>query len=281
MNYSYEFNDKKKFDLKKAIFIIFFVTLIIIFVAFFFRKSENKVLSKISNMITKPIQVVFEFSVNTKNGISSYFSNKKKIMLENEELKNQIENLEYQLIETKKIEDENVSLKQMLEIKKAYQHFSIVTGKIIYRQHDNWTQTFKIDVGSVDGIKQNQAVIATEGLVGYISSVEENISTVTTILDPSTSVSVSTSTLNEPAILKGDLELKSENKLKLDFIQLNASVSISDIVYTSGLGLTYPSSIPVGKVVEIVNSKSDINRYAIVEPNVNIKTIKEVGIIIN
>lgn len=280
MDYSYKFNDKKKLDIKKIIFIIVFVIIIIIITTFFLRKSENKLISKVSNIISKPLQIVFDFSSNMRNSISSYFSNKKEISSENDNLKKQIESLKYQLLETKKIEDENISLKQMLEIKKSYQHFNLVTGKIIYREHDNWSQTFKIDIGQNDGIKLNQAVIATEGLVGYISDVKENYSTVTTILDPSTSVSVTTSTLNEPAVLKGDLELKSENKLKLDFIQLNASVSISDIIYTSGLGLTYPSSIPVGKIIEVVNSKSDINRYAIVEPNVNIKTIKEVGVII-
>lgn len=281
MNYSYDFYDKKKIDAKKIIFTIFLVVIVIILVAFFFRKSNNRFVAEVSNVISKPVQVLFNFTVNTKNSIASYFSNKKKIVAENEDLKNQINELKYQLVESQKIEDENISLKQMLEIKKAYQHFNLVTGKIIYREHDNWSQTFKIDVGENDGIKVDQAVISTDGLVGYISKVEENTSVVTTILDPATSVSVTTSTLNEPAILKGDLELKSENKLKLDFIQLNASVSISDVVYTSGLGLIYPSSIPVGKVVEIVNLKSDINRYAIIEPNVNIKTIKEVGVIIN
>ncbi len=281
MNYSYDFYDKKKIDVKKIIFTILLVIIVIILVAFFFRKSNNKFVAKVSNIISKPVQVLFDFTVNTKNSISGYFSSKKEIVTENEELKNKINELKYQLIESQKIEDENVSLKQMLEIKKAYQHFNLVTGKIIYREHDNWSQTFKIDVGENDGIKVNQAVISADGLVGYVSKVEESASVVTTILDPATSVSVTTSTLNEPAILRGDLELKSENKLKLDFIQLNASVSISDVVYTSGLGLTYPSSIPVGKVVEIVNLKSDINRYAIIEPNVNIKTIKEVGVIIN
>ena len=47
------------------------------------------------------------------------------------------------------------------------------------------------------------------------------------------------------------------------------------------MGSLYPSSIPVGKIVEIINSKNDIDRYAIVEPNVNIATISEVGVIIN
>ena len=139
----------------------------------------------------------------------------------------------------------------------------------------------QISKGNNNGIKVNQAVVAKDGLVGYISSVEEYTATVTTILDPSSSVSVKISGVNEPSILKGDLDLKSSNKLKLEFIELDASISISDILYTSGLGSLYPASIPIGKIIEIKNSKNDIDRYAIVEPNVNITTISEVGVIKN
>ena len=169
----------------------------------------------------------------------------------------------------------------MLEIKKAFQHFNLKMGKIIYREHDNWTQSFKLDIGKNDGVSLNQAVVHTNGLVGYVSSVEDTTCTVTTILDPSTSVSVSISTINEPAILKGDLNLKSNNRLNLTYIPLDAQISIDDMLYTSGLGETYPASIPVGKIIEIEKNKNDINRYAIVEPCVNIRTISEVGVIIN
>ena len=130
-------------------------------------------------------------------------------------------------------------------------------------------------------LKENQAVVSKDGLVGYISTVNKDTSVVTTILDSSSSVSVKISTASEPAILKGDLDLKSKNKLKLEFIELDANISNSDILYTSGMGSLYPSSIPVGKIVEIINSKNDIDRYAIVELNVNIATISEVGVIIN
>ncbi|MNI64916.1 rod shape-determining protein MreC [compost metagenome] len=95
------------------------------------------------------------------------------------------------------------------------------------------------------------------------------------------SVSVNISTINEPAILRGDLELKSNNKLKLTYIPIGTELSIGDMLYTSGLGSIYPNGIPVGKVVEVINKKNDIDRYAIVETSVNIRTISEVGIIIN
>ena len=204
-----------------------------------------------------------------------------KIRQENETLRAENETLKYQVLESQKILDENTTYKEMLNIQKEYQHYELVMGNIVFREHDNWTQTFTINVGTNDGVQVDQTVVHKDGLVGYISSVSETTATVTTILDVSTSVSVNISTINEPAVVNGDLELKSQNKLKLTYIPLDTEIAVSDMLYTSGIGVKYPSSIPVGKIIEVVNSKNDVNRYALVEPCVDISKISEVAVIIN
>ena len=281
MRYNYNFGKKDNSKKKKIIFVIIACIIVLIISGFVFKNSSNKVIRNISSIITKPIDIVYDATYNFFNGVSKYFVDNKKINEEKSKLEEEKTELEYKLLEYNKLLTENESLKQMVEIKKQFQHFDIKLGNIIYREHDNWTQTFQVDLGLKDGVNLNQAVVHQEGLVGYVSSVLEDRCTVTTILDPSSSVSVNISTINEPAILQGDLSLKSNNKLKLTFIPIDAEISISDILYTSGLGATYPNAIPVGKIIEVVNNKNDINRYAIIEPNVSIRTISEVGIIIN
>ncbi len=281
MNYRYDFENKNKTKKKKIIFVVVFIIFVILFSSILSRKSSNSIIVKISSILSYPFDAVYEVTTNTFKNIGKYFSNAKVMANENETLKSENNDLKLKILETQKVLDENSSLKEMLEIKKSFQHFNIKLADIIFREHDNWTQTFKINVGSNDGIKLNQAVVHSNGLVGYVSNVEENASTVVTILDPMASVSVNISTINEPAVLQGDLTLKSNNRLKLTYIPLDAEVSIADQLYTSGLGSTYPGSIPVGKITEVVSGKNDVNRYAIVEPNVNIRTISEVGVIIN
>lgn len=280
MDYRYDFSNNKERKKKKIIFIIIFFILVIMFVAFFFRNSNNKMVSNMATFISKPINAVYSLFNNFffKANISSDVEQLKQ---ENAKLLEENENLKLQILESQKILDENTTLKEMLNIKKEYQHFKLVMGNIIYREHDNWTQTFNINVGENDGIKVNQAVVHKDGLVGYISSVTSDSAVVTTILDSSSSVSVNISTINEPAVLNGDLELKSKNRLKLTYIPLETEISISDMLYTSGIGIMYPSSIPVGRIVDIVNNKNDVNRYALVEPCVDIDKISEVAVIIN
>lgn len=278
MDYGIDFSNNTQKRKKKIIFIIIFSILVIMFVAFFFRKSNNKVVSSVATFVSKPINVVYSEIYKVTNSQSSDIE---ELRAQNEELKKENEQLKIQALESQKIIDENTTLKEMVNIQKKYQHYNTVMANIIYREHDNWTQTFTIDVGSNDGIELNQTVVHEDGLVGYISSVKETTSVVTTILDASSSVSVNISTINEPAVVNGDLELKSKNRLKLTYIPLDTEIAVSDMLYTSGIGVMYPSSIPVGRIVEIVNSKNDVNRYALVEPSVNISKISEVAVIVN
>jgi len=278
MDYGIDFSNNGKKRKKKIIFVVIFTILVIMFVAFFFRNSNNKVVSNIATIVSKPINIICSGISGIKGKGSS---DVQELRVKNEELQKENEELKMKVLESQRILDENITLKEMLNIQKEYQHYDIVMGNIIYREHDNWTQTFTINVGINDGIKLDQTVVHEEGLVGYISNVTETTSVVTTILDSSSSVSVNISTINEPAVVNGDLELKAQNRLKLTYIPLDTEIAISDMLYTSGIGVMYPSSIPVGKIVEIVNSKNDVNRYALVEPCVNINKISEVAVIVN
>lgn len=281
MNYRYGFENKRKNNKKRIIFVIIFIILVIMFASLFFRNSSNKVVSNITNVISYPIISIKNAFSWVGSSLKNVFINKDDVIEKNNKLEEENRDLKLKLLESEKIIEENESLKNMLDIKNSYKHFNLKLGNVIYREHDNWTKTFKIDIGSKEGIKLNQAVVHKEGLVGYISNVTDDSSVVTTILDPSSSVSVNISTINEPALLQGDLDLKAKNKLRLDFIELDAEISIGDMLYTSGLGSIYTSSIPVAKIVEVKSKKNDINRYAVAEPCVDIKAIKEVAVIIN
>lgn len=281
MDYKFDFSNKREKNKNKIIFIVIMSVIVIMFVAFFFRKSNNKVVSSVASVVSKPIDMIYNMVIGIKDKTENNASNIDEIIEKNKLLEEENNNLKMEILESQKILDENNILKEMLNIKKEYQHFELVMGNIIYREHDNWTQTFTINIGAKDGVKVDQPVVHSKGLVGHISEVTDNTAVVTTILDASSAVSVNISTVNEPAVLNGDLELKSKNRLKLTYIPLDTEIALSDMLYTSGIGVMYPSSIPVGRVVEIVNNKNDVNRYALVEPSVDIRKITEVAVIIN
>lgn len=238
-------------------------------------------LSTLSNKIVYGIDVTLGSISGVVTEGTSYFGNTKKLNEKVTALEKELEETKIAMQEINVLEKENEDLKELLNIEEKYSHFEKVYANVITRSYDNWGETFVINKGAKDGIKKKQTVIAKEGLVGYISNVEESTSTVTTILDPSSAVSIEISNINKLALVKGDFSLKSKGKLKLTNIPIDTEVSVGETIYSSGIGELYKKGIPVGTITEIISKKNDIDRYGIVDVFVDIDSVSLVAIIIN
>ena len=237
-------------------------------------------LSEISGNIITGIDDMFSSVGGFFKEGTEYFGDTKKLNNKIENLESKIKELEYSELEKQKLEVENKDLKELLSLSEKYSHFKLKYGKVIYRNYDNWNQTFTIDIGKDDGIKEGLTVVTEEGLVGYISNISSKTSIVTTIIDPSTSVSVEISSINELALIKGDFELKDSNKVKLKYIPIDSELSINETIYTSGIGENYQKGIPIGVIEYVSNKKNDMDRYAVIKTFANFDSIDMVGIII-
>jgi len=273
---AYNKRNKKKNKLIPILWIVIIIALLV-----FFSKVKVPGISNIAGGITSTAVDIGQSIKGVFTGGFKYFGNTKKLKEENKKLKEQIEDLEYKLLEIETIEADNQNLREKLEIKDRYNHFKLVYADIVIKNYDNFDETFVIDKGTSDGIKEKQTVITKDGLLGYISKVSKNTAVVTTILDPNVSVGVEISSVNKNALVKGDFSLKNEAKLKLTYIPIDVEISKDEMVYTSGIGEVYPKGIPVGTIEKVINKKNEIDRYAIVKPLVDINNITSVGIIIN
>lgn len=277
MNY----NIRQKRKQNNKIFIGIIIAIGIIISIYLLSIIRLPFLSSLSSSILHGIDSV----IGTVSGIitqgTSYFGNTKKLNERVASLESELEQTKIAMQEMKVLEAENEDLKGLLEIKEKYNHFEKVYAKVITRSYDNWSETFVINRGSADGIKEKQTVIAADGLVGYISEVQENTSTVTTILDPAGAVSIEISNINALALVKGDFSLKNSGKVKLTNIPIDTELAVGETVYSSGIGELYKKGIPVGTIKEVVSKKNDIDRYAIVDIFVDIDSLTMVGIIVN
>lgn len=209
----------------------------------------------------------------------NYFSDIQKLNKENETLKNELNEVKLDLIEMQKIEVENESLREALKMEEKYNHFSKVYANVVLRDYSNWNETFVINKGANDGIKEKSTVISAEGLVGYVSKVTATTSEVTTIIDPNTSVSVEISTVNALALAKGDFDLKESCKMKLTNLPITAELSVGEKIYTSGIGTMYEKGLVIGEIAEVVNSKNNIDRYAVIKPYTDFESLDLVAVI--
>ena len=212
---------------------------------------------------------------------TNYFKDIDKINKENKELKEELNEAKLKLVESERIEIKNSDLREALKIEEKYNHFSKLYANIVLRDYSNWNETFVINKGKNDGVKERQTVISPDGLVGFVSQVTANTSVVTTILDPNTSVSIEISTVNALALAKGDFDLKENNQMKLTNLPISTELSVGEKVYTSGIGTMYEKGLVIGEIEEVVNSKNNVDRYAIIKPYVDFNSLDFVAIIID
>ena len=62
---------------------------------------------------------------------------------------------------------------------------------------------------------------------------------------------------------------------------INFTIEINDTVVTSGLNEMYPKGLIIGSIIEIGNEFSNLSRFAIIKPAVNLFNIEEVFVIIS
>ena len=276
---NYMARNKKKKNNKVIIGIIIAVGIV---VSIYLLSVINiPLLSSLSSKVLYGIDATFGSVSGVITQGTSYFGNTKKLNDKVATLEKELQQLKIDIQEIKVLERENNDLRQLLSIDEQYSHFKKIYANVITRSYDNWNETFIIDKGLKDGIKEKQTVITKEGLIGYISNVQDNTSTVTTILDTSSAVSVQISSINKLAIVKGEFSSKSNGNLKLTNIPIDTELTEGEIVYSSGIGELYKKGIPVGKIIQIVSKKNDIDRYGIVDVFADIDSTRLVGVIVN
>ncbi len=238
------------------------------------------ILSSVSSKIVYGIDTAFSSIGGVITQGTSYFGNTKKLNERIDLLEQELEQTKIAMQQVSVLQTENEDLKHLLNIKEEYNHFEKVYANVITRGLDNWNEIFVINKGTRHGIKEKQTVIAADGLVGYVSEANEYTSTVTTILDTTSAVSVKISNINKLALVKGEYSLKDKGQLKLVNIPIDTELSVGETIYSSGIGELYKKGIPIGTILEVVNKKNNIDRYAIVDVFVDIESLDMVGIII-
>ena len=116
-------------------------------------------------------------------------------------------------------------------------------------------------------------------MVGTITELGKTSSTVTTVIDSSTSMGVIVYETSGTAVCSGDFALMGEGMLRVEYMQDATDVVAGYTLYTSGAGGMYPQGLVIGKVVEMKTSPSGLGDYATVQPSVEFDSLAYVYVI--
>ena len=160
-------------------------------------------------------------------------------------------------------------VKAILEYQQSLADMKTVYAKVIAKEPGSWIDQFTINRGVTDGIAKDMVVVNEQGLVGRITEVADHQSTVVTIVDPRSSISILLERSRDEGIFKGAQDTTATSPLcSLEYLPFNADMVPGDRVLTSDLGGMFPKGLLVGTVVESASAKNS-GQYAVVEPAVN------------
>lgn len=194
--------------------------------------------------------------------------------------------LDAQRLNELKIQNTNlVEALQFTERQKNAQNYRYRIADVISVHTDPYNQTININLGAKDGIRENMAVVSTEGLIGRIDRVSNFYSSVQ-LIESLNDIDYSSKAI--AATVKGkesqtygiieSFDIKS-GLLVMNRIDQSDPLAVGDLVITSGLGKIYPAGIEIGYVMNLGDGEFGITRQALIKSKASTKHLREVFVI--
>ena len=233
---------------------------------------------------------------------ASYFSSSNNIVSSIFNSRTSVTNY-FQLVEVnERLRKENALLKDKVYnryesfkyLKKSYKNKFEAVESIVINNTINQTKNFlTIDIGTNEGVAVGMGVVGEEGVLGRVYAVNDNYSTITSILHSDVNTSVKVGKYGVLASMKWNAD--NFRHMKINYLTKHAKVEKGDSVYTSGYNSIYPEGIYLGRIIDIgveedksfydvkmdlANDFSQV-KYAYVVVNKRLEEIKEVEEIVD
>ena len=236
--------------------------------------------SNVLGIVTTPIQGVVTSFAGWVEGVYNYTFSYQSLEQENETLRKQVADLEQKAREGEADSRENERLRNLLQLREKRRDFVVESDTVVSRASTSWTSTLTISKGSAQGVAVDACVSDDTGtLVGVVSEVGLNWSTLVTVVDAELEMGSLVERTESAAILEGDFSLMGQGRLKLSYLPENTELLAGDLVVTSGKGGVYPSGLVVGSIESIHTDPSGMSRYAVVAPRADLDHLIQVFVI--
>lgn len=208
------------------------------------------------------------------------YTNIDAVMEENEILRAENAELRNQLVEYDRLKAENEAYKDLANIQEENPDVTYASAFVIGRDGMDEFGGFTIDKGTLSGIERGDAVISDDGyLVGTVVEADLTSCKVLTILHPSFNAAGVVSRTRDNGILSGNSAYAQDGACTFTNLPRDTLAAVGDEVITTGLGGVYPPDILIGRITELLPESSGKSIYAVVEPGVDVRSVKHVFVI--
>lgn len=269
-----------KYFKSRSLIVIIITLVLIVCIGLTLNPRSN--INWIGNIISVPftsVENLFTYTGQKVEDGVGLFNDVDKLRSDNKQLKETIDKLNNERTEYLRLKSENEDLRNVLQLKDQLAEYKLVGANVIARDGGNLFNIFLTDKGYTNGISHNMPVITSKGLVGKVVSSQPFSSKIISIIEDGSAVSAIVSKSRDYVVVKGDIKLAKEGLCRLEYIPTDLDLAQGDVIETSGIGGIYPKGIIIGTVKEIRTGGSDLDKYAIIQPAVDLKRLSQVVIL--
>jgi rod shape-determining protein MreC len=231
--------------------------------------------------VTRPLQAGLSSVTEQVEQIAQTARDLRDLRQRNEELEAENARLLLENVRLREIQSEAELLRDLLNFVRENPTFEYqgahVVASVIGREPTNVQRYITIDAGEEAGIAHNMPVTTDRGLVGRISDVGRGWSRVLLIIDASSSVHALTQSTRASGLVEG----QADGSLIMRSIPQGDTVSVGDVVFTSGLGGNFPRQLLIGQITSVERRDYELYQRATVQPTVDFDHLEVVMVITN
>ena len=237
-------------------------------------------LPNLAGMIATPFRTVSASFSEMMGNWADYFTQFDALKEENRQLKQEIAKMEEIVRQAQADRDENVRLRKAADLREQRRDLHLESARVLEQDTSNWDSLLTVNKGTAHNVKIGDCVVSETGyLVGVVTNVGLNWSTVRTILDSESSIGALVFRSKGSVLAQGDFALMREGRLTLSYLGTEPDVVSGDLILTSGLGGYYPSDLVIGHVEEVRTSDNGLAQYAVLTPDAELDDLIQVFII--
>lgn len=265
--------------LSRRIFILTVVLLVIFGITVY--KDNKSLVESGAGAALNPVQKVIYSTNKRMESLIDFFLRYEEVKSENEQLLLDNIELESKLRSFASLEEENLKLKEMFDIKNRQDQYDYLGANVIGRTGGGIITSYIIDKGENEGLLAGMAIMSQEGIVGQITETAKTWSIVETLSSENIAIHVTTVEDNKNSgILEGHIGSGQKQMAKISYLPIESSIKEGDSLVTSGLGKFYPPDFYIGKVVRVDEDKGNLMKTAIVETAVDFNDARMLFVIL-
>jgi len=219
------------------------------------------------------------FSIRV-NAVVDFFTVPRDVITlseQNAALQNEVSRLQSEILELQQQLVETDILYALLDFARENPDNTYIAASIIGKDPSPFLNYVIIDKGSDDGIFKGMPVVTEQGLVGSIDAVTASAARIKLITDQSSVVNVKLQMSKTEAQVQGSIT----GDITLEMVNPSVQLIESDLVFTSGMGGTFPPEIFIGQVLTPQIKENALFQTATIQPSVDFQNLRAVLVITN